>query len=250
MNYPHKKEGRSGMEAADPWQGLEEDLHQQWELDQSRRDWVSDYEREEQKMGRMANQKGGDFQDPPTGTTVGRCVRLWDLGTQTGEYQGKVTNRKQIFMGFELPNELMDAGEDGIQKPFIIAKFYTNSLNEKATLRIHLEAWRGKAFTDEELDGFDLMSVLGKACTLSIVSKDGGGVKIGSVSSIMKGVTCPPQFNEESSFWIEEWNQDVFDNMPGGIKAIIQKSPEYRARSGEHTSGGSGFEDMASDIPF
>ena len=40
--------------AADPWQGLQEDLEQQW-LIQERLDWVADYEQEEENAIREHN---------------------------------------------------------------------------------------------------------------------------------------------------------------------------------------------------
>ena len=51
---------------------------------------------------------GGDFEQPPVGTTVARCVKIIDIGTQKGEYQGKATSKRQCIIGWELPNELMD----------------------------------------------------------------------------------------------------------------------------------------------
>jgi len=38
----------------------------------------------------------------------------------------------------------------------MISKRYTMSLGEQSTLRKDLESWRGKKFTPEELQGFDL----------------------------------------------------------------------------------------------
>ena len=43
--------------------------------------------------------------------------------------------------------EKMDSGE-----PFLVWKRYTLSLGDKATLRAHLEAWRGRKFTADELE--------------------------------------------------------------------------------------------------
>jgi hypothetical protein len=63
--------------------------------------------------------------------------------------------------------------DDG--RPFIVQKRYTASLNEKATLRKELESWRGRPFTQEELDAFDLDKLIGANCQLNIqhVTKEG-----------------------------------------------------------------------------
>src|SRR3990167_2490369 len=49
--------------------------------------------------------------------------------------------------------------------------------DEKANLRKHLEAWRGKKFTKEELDGFDVEKLLGVNCQLQVIHNlsDNGG---------------------------------------------------------------------------
>jgi hypothetical protein len=216
------------MEDADPWRQYEEHQHEEWAGIQK---WIAEYEHFEKGpiMGRFAKESGGsDFIQAPVGSHVARCYKLTDLGTQTSEYQGKVVMKNQVLMTWELPLEMMAAGDDGVEKPFSISKFYTNSLHEKANMRHDLEAWRGRAFTEEDLDGFDLMSVLGKPCMLSIVAKPSGGTKVGSVSALPKGVQVPPQFNMEESFWLEEFSQAGFDALPKGIQKIIEKSPEWR----------------------
>lgn len=205
-------------------------------------------------MGRYANDTGGgDFQHAPVGTHAARCIRLIDLGTQEGEYQGKPTLRNQVLMMFELPNEMMDTDPP---KPFIVSKFYTNSLGEKANLRKDLVTWRGRDFTAEELHQFDLQAVLGAPCLLSVVPKGNGkdGVKIAGVMKLPKGQEIPPATNEPSAFWLDEFNQEAFDGLSDGIKKIIQKSPEYQEAVGTKAPRSQppkgNFDDMDDDIPF
>lgn len=203
-------------------------------------------------MGRMAKDSGESFPQAPTGTHIARCFRLIDLGTQHGEYQGMPNTRNQVLVSWELPTELM---EDG--KPFAVSQFYTNSLNEKATLRHHLEAWRGKQFSDDELNGFDLMNILGKGCMVTVTANEKGKAKVSAVSGLPKSVQCPPQINPSSSFWIESWDDAAFALIPKGIQDIMKKSDEYREMTGELVKkngtaklAGSGFEDLEDDIPF
>lgn len=204
-------------------------------------------------MGRYAKDTGGgDFPQAPTGTHVARCFRLIDLGTQHGEYQGMPNTRNQVLVSWELPSEVM---EDG--KPFAVSSFYTNSLSEKATMRHHLEAWRGKAFSEDEEKSFDLMNVLGKPCMVTVVLNEKGKAKVSAVSGLPKGFQCPPQVNPSSSFWIDEWNDEEFAKIPKGIQDIIKKSDEYRIKTGElvkKTNGNgkapSTFDGLDDDIPF
>lgn len=203
-------------------------------------------------MGRYAKDTGGeDFPQAPTGTHVARCFRLIDLGTQHGEYLGQPNVRSQVLVSWELPSELM---EDG--KPFAVSFFYTNSLGEKANLRHHLEAWRGRQFTEDELNSFDLMNILGKPCMVTVTSNDKGKAKVSAVAGLPKGFVCPPQVNPPSSFWMEEWNDEEFAKIPKGIQDIMKKSDEYRTMVGElapkktNGKGATQFDDLDDEIPF
>lgn len=192
---------------------------------------------------------GGDFEQAPAGSHVGRCIKLTDLGTQTGEYEGKINHRNQVLVTWELPNEFMTDG-----KPFIVSKFYTNSLGDKATLRHHLVNWRGRDFTVEELDRFDLQTILGAPCMLSVVHTDKGKAKVDAVMKMPKGLECPPQINQSEAFWLDEFSQEKFEKLSKGIATIIMKSPEYQeaigAKPKEEDKPSSDFDDFIGDVPF
>lgn len=210
-------------------------------------------------MGRYANDTGGgDFQHAPVGTHVARCIRLIDLGTQQGEWMGKPTYKSQVLVMWELPEELMEASDhtDGEARPFIVSKFYTNSLSEKANLRKDLTTWRGRDFTDDELARFDLQSILGHACLLSVVEKGNGkeGVKVAGVMKLPKGQQVKEPVNPSFALWLDEFNPEVFDGLSDGIKNIIKKAPEYAEAIGEKPPRSQppkgNFDDLDDDIPF
>ena len=205
-------------------------------------------------MGRYAQDTGGgDFKQAPEGNHVARCVSIVDIGTHHGEYQGTPTVRNQIIVRWELPFETEVF--EGAEKPLIVSKFYTNSLSEKANLRRDLESWRSREFTPEELRKFDLMSILGKPCTVSIVHNEKGKAKVVSVAAVPKGTTCPNAFNPVSSFWIDEWNDNAFAALPEGFQKLIADSDEYKAaftppgqRAGKDAAGKTNDDDDS--IPF
>lgn len=203
-------------------------------------------------MGRFASNKGGsEFAQAPIGTHVARCFRLIDLGTQRDEFQGKVNIRNQVMISWELPDELMPDGEhEG--KPFVVSKFYTNSLHEKATLRHHLEAWRGKEFTPAEESQFDLQNILGAPCMLSVVHSETGKAKVGAVMAMPKGQKCPPAINPTSAFWLDEFDAEAFEKLSDGLKEIIKKSPEYQAAVSPRKlgNGAAPADDLDDSIPF
>lgn len=178
-------------------------------------------------MGRYASDTGGgDFKQAPEGNHVARCIGIVDIGTHHGEYQGTPTVRNQVIVRWELPFETEVF--EGVEKPLIVSKFYTNSLSEKANLRKDLESWRAKAFTNEELLKFDLMKILGTPCTVSVVHNEKGKAKVVGVAAIPKGTTCPSQINPSSSFWIDEWDDNKFAALPAGFQKLITESDEYK----------------------
>jgi len=185
-------------------------------------------------MGRFATDTGSTTYTPaPVGTHVARCFRIIDIGTQHGEYQGKPTRRNQIIIGWELPDELIDT-EEG-EKPIVTSRFYTNSLGEKANLRRDLEAWRGRTFSDEELMKFDLETIVGVPCLLTIVKSDNGKTKVAAVTGLPKGTQCPPQVNESFTFWLDEFDQEQFNTLSEGIQGIIKRSDEYKEMMNGHS---------------
>lgn len=123
------------------------------------------------------------FTPAPAGTHQAVCVDVIDKGMQETQYglKRKVVLRWQI-------DELMDNG-----KRFLVQKQYTASLNEKAVLRHDLAAWRGRDFTESELAQFDLDSVIGANCILSVAHRpDAKGniwANVMTVSPLMKGMT-------------------------------------------------------------
>ncbi len=167
-----------------------------------------------------------EFEHVEPGSYAAVCYRIIDLGTQRNEYQGVVSNKRQMLVSWEI-NERMKDG-----KPFSVGAFYTQSLHEKATLRKHLEAWRGKPFNEQELQGFDPKVLLGKACMISVVQTKTGKTKVQSVSKLPKGLEPPALENEMLFFSLDNFDQEVFDKISNGLKALIQKSPEYQSLNG------------------
>lgn len=114
------------------------------------------------------------------------CADIIDLGTHISTFDGKEKAQKKLALIFQL-NEKRDDG-----KRYVFAREYTASITSKANLRKDLASWRGRDFTAEELDKFDVESVKGANGMINIIENhkpDGSiGRKIGSVSPIVKGM--------------------------------------------------------------
>lgn len=166
---------------------------------------------------------GGEFEMTPEGAYIARCIKLIDMGTQTSTGQFGTKSQKKLMITWELLDDDVKM-KDG--RPFAATQFYTASLHEKSQLRKDLEAWRGKRFTEEELEGFDLTTILGAYCYVQIVhSADGQYANINSIMSY-KG-DKPKGVNELVAFDIEEPDMEVFDTLSDKMKAKIEASPEW-----------------------
>ncbi len=179
----------------------------------------------------MPANNGGDFTPPPAGTHLAVCYRAIDLGTQQVDWQGESKQQHKLMLSWELPDEKMDDG-----RPFSISQRYTFSSHEKARFRQDLEAWRGAKFTEADLagppNGFHVRKLLGVPCLLTVVHNVRQGktyANISAVTKIMKGMQAPPLVNEKVFFSLDpaEYSQDIFDKLSSGLRAVIEKAPEY-----------------------
>lgn len=129
----------------------------------------------------VAKAGGTKFTPAPEGPQQAVCVDVVDLGlvqqtwTEAQEYKPMV---RVIWHSEEIDPET--------KKPYVIEKRYTLSLHENANLRKDLEAWRGRGFTDAELEGFDLETLIGINAFCSITHNVSKGKTYANVTSIMR----------------------------------------------------------------
>ena len=185
-------------------------------------------------MGLMATDKGGsDFEPISQGLHHAICNGLYDLGTQFNETFGNWSHK--VLICWELPEERIDIEKDGqkLNLPRATSKRYTLSLGEKANLRKDLETWRGKAFTAQELSGFDVKNILGKNCLLQIIHRTKGDKTYANVSAVMplmKGTSSKESENPIRYFAFGDSNE-IPEGVPEWITKEIQASKEWKARS-------------------
>lgn len=196
----------------------------------------------------ITTDSSSNFTPCPAGTFLARCCRIIDLGTQSTEYQGEVKPAHKALITFEVtdPDTFTDSGGC-----FTVSKRYTASLHEKAALRRDLEAWRGAKFSDAELQRFDLASVLGKTCLLSIVHVDKDGktfANIGGVMKAPKGMTGSEPSEPLLHFDLAAPNWNIFDTLGEKLKAQIAASPEYKAARAKPVSASADAAD--NDAPW
>jgi hypothetical protein len=180
--------------------------------------------------------KGESFEKEliSAGNYVARCYRMVEIGTVEEEFLGVKKQMHKVRIGWELPTELKVFNPEKGEQPSVIDKEYTLSLADKANLRKDLQSWRGKAFTDEEAEAFDITKLLGVPCMLNIIHVQGKKdptktyQAIGSVSPMPKGLICPPQMTDTFVFDFDNFDETKFNSLPDFLKEQIEKTPEYK----------------------
>jgi len=171
----------------------------------------------------------------PAGTYVARCYSVIHLGHVTQKYMGEEKIVDLVRFTWELPTELKCFNADKGEQPCAISKEMTFSLNEKSNLRAMINAWRGKALTEEEAKAFDLAKLIGQPCMVNLIHQPSKSnpekvyERIAAVLPMMKGMTCPPQHNASIEFSVLDFDRDIFMSLPSFLQEMITGSTEYQA---------------------
>jgi hypothetical protein len=178
-------------------------------------------------MGMIVRRGENDFEPTPPGLHDAVCVNYFDLGIQHG-WQDKL--QPKVVLLFELAARMSNG------KRFHVSKEFTASLGEMAALRSFLEAWRGRTFTEAELEGFDLDGLIGAPCALNLIDKvkDSGKsfIEVAAVMRLTRG--SQPMVSETSRDYVPAWVKRKIDNqiIPGYPSQAQQPAP---ARPPVHT---------------
>ncbi|MCP4786223.1 MAG: hypothetical protein GY903_17145 [Fuerstiella sp.] len=194
---------------------------------------------------------GTDFEPIPEDQHIARCVLLADVGTQKTPFGTK----RQAIIGWEVPGVQRVFDEARGEEPAFISAFYTASLADKANLRRVLESWRGRAFTAEELTGFDLETILGAPCLLQIIHKqtaDHTRAHVQGVSKLPTGLDCPTQHCPSRTFSFASPSRPQFDAMPEWIQKQIMAAAEWQALQRQQPAGtqANDFDAITATEPF
>ncbi len=216
-------------------------------------------------MGFIAKDSGGgDFKRVPPGAYIGRCFSLIDLGTQTtnGQFgekrQHKIRIAWELFGDDEQGNPLtMEV--NGRTMPLTISKGYTVSLHEKSSLRRDLAAWRGRDFTEEEANAFDVSKLLGAYCMVNVVSTENNGKTYSNVAGLtpLPGAlknAKPVPVHENILFDLDDPDMTVFNGFHEKLKEVIKKAPEWagiqESQSSHQSVSSDALANFEDDIPW
>ena len=186
-------------------------------------------------MSLIAKDKGGAQMDPiAPGVYAAVCYGVVDLGTQFNAKFNK--EERKVLVQWELPDCRAEFQRDGqmVNLPRATSRRYTLSLSVKAALRRDLESWRGRKFTEKELEGFDLKAILGAACQIQMVQETGKDGRvfsgIAAIMALPKGAPRRKPENPLMFFTFDEAgpNPVLPAEMPDWIRKIVCESREWR----------------------
>jgi hypothetical protein len=141
--------------------------------------WYWKLTNKEDEMPIIASNKRKAFTPAPEGVHQAVCVDVVDHGDVTSEFGGKRIVQHKIDVRWQIDEVNPENG-----KPFLVIQRYTLSLDKKANLRKALVSWRGRDFTKEELEGFDVENLIGVNCQLNIIHNVTDDATYANVASI------------------------------------------------------------------
>lgn len=130
---------------------------------------------------------GASFDPHPPGQFAAVCIDVIDRGMVETTYEGKTSKKWKIVVRFFCGEHRPDGDLQWVGRSF------TATLDPRGNLVGFLEAWRGRQFTDQEREGFDLERLIGVPALLQIQHTTGDPVyaNIVSVMQLPKGSPAP-----------------------------------------------------------
>lgn len=193
-------------------------------------------------------------QQVSAGTHIAVCYRIALIGTQPDSGFGE---REKLIIFWEIPAETVEY--DGKTMPMGISKIYSlgtsGGMNKKSALRQDLTAWRGRDFTKEELEGFTLNAILGKACQVTVEHNEEGRAKVSRVVGLPKGMAAPGVVNALSEYSIEQGKDDGYKALPEWVRKMCDNCLEWNpekatSRPTESPSDGFAPDGEEDSVPF
>lgn len=145
-------------------------------------EWCYETLTQEKKDMTVVKDNKKEYDPAPEGLHQAVCVDEIDVGMQDSPW-GQI---HKIELRWQIEEINPKNG-----KPYLVVARYTASLNKKSNLCKHLEAWRGRKFTPEEKEGFDLANLIGVNCQLQIehnVTENGTYANIQAIVPVRKGM--------------------------------------------------------------
>lgn len=207
------------------------------------------------------NQK--EYKLVPEGTHMARCYQVIHYGHVPNTFPGAENPWiNKIRLVWELPDELEVFKEGEEPRPYSIGNDYTLSMHAKSKLRPMIEAWLGKKFTDETAADFDIETLIGMPCFITVghATVEATGRTYANIVNVTKApakTEVAPAVNPQKILSWETMTKEDFDKLPAFFQEKMKSSQEYK-RWSMHGSEKSKFAEVdyptetvdVNDIPF
>ena len=194
-----------------------------------------------------ADKQDAKYEAHPDGQYAAVCVDVINLGERVEAFEGKPEKLTPKVALVFATGEVNSAGQP-IYPTAELSLFFS----EKATLRKHLESWRGKPYTPEQVrEGVPLHKLVGQPCLLNIVHKTSGKgrtyANILNITPLPKGMAAPKVGSEyvRAPYW-----QDRITDYAAGAAAYKAKITRRDAASFEDALPAGVTGDTTDDLPF
>ena len=151
------------------------------------------------------------------------CTMLVDMGVQQNPRFG--TSSRKVRLVWDVLGQTVKIGDQ--EFPRRLSKEFTNSLSDKSNLRKALQSWRGKAFTEQELKGFDLRRVLGVGAFVQVIHKSSDNGVYANVETIVPLNKAVPTVNPVIFDLDDVSTYPVFQTLPRYMQEEIAKSEGF-----------------------
>jgi len=179
-------------------------------------------------MGIIAKETGSPRELLPPGNVQAVCYGVIELGHRDGRYGVK----HEACVLFEIPG-LRYEDEEKVDRPKGINKFYTISLHKDSNMCKDLTSWRGREFTEQEKEGFDITALIGANCLLNIAHKQKADKtmkdEVASITPIMAGMNKLVPENALINYSISDDGFD-FTGVPEWAVKFIKESEEFKSK--------------------
>lgn len=176
----------------------------------------------------VKNEGGSSIPLLEEGVYTAVCTGLIDLGFQKSTLFNKNSRKVQVM--WTIPSEKVKyTDKEGNEKEGMrqMSKEYTACITEKSNLNKDLTSWRGKAFTEEEMKGFDLKKLLLVPCQIQIIhqGKENKYASIAGIMSLPKGMKVDTSELTATIFDMSDVNTwNVYETLPKFIQEKIKGS--------------------------
>ena len=168
------------------------------------------------------------FEPIPEGTYSAVCHLLEDLGVQHNKAFDN--SSRKVMLGWLIPEETY-VNKEGFEVPRAMYATYTASIGKKAKLRSLLASWRGRDFTADELEAFNLRNIVGAPCLMNIIHTDGkDGRTYANIAGIMrlpKGMQAAKLSTDPIIFDLDEDPLENLELLPEWIANKVKESETY-----------------------